>query len=53
MPKKVTAKQHNSRMCFVCGLKNHAGLKASFYEMEGEPVGRPLHSLRGTSGLPG
>ena len=34
MPQKVTAKQHNSKMCFVCGLKNPAGLKASFYEVE-------------------
>ena len=34
MPQKVTAKQHNSRMCFVCGLKNPAGLKAFFYEVE-------------------
>jgi uncharacterized protein (TIGR00369 family) len=22
-------------MCLVCGLKNHSGLKASFYELEG------------------
>jgi len=28
-------KQQNSRMCFVCGLKNPAGLRASFYELEG------------------
>ena len=34
MSQKVTAKQHNSKMCFVCGLKNPAGLKASFYEVE-------------------
>jgi acyl-coenzyme A thioesterase PaaI-like protein len=25
-------KQHNSKMCFVCGLKNGSGLQASFYE---------------------
>jgi acyl-coenzyme A thioesterase PaaI-like protein len=24
-------KQPNSRMCFVCGLENHAGLHAKFY----------------------
>ena len=30
MPKKVTAKQHNSKMCFVCGLKNPSGLKPPF-----------------------
>ena len=34
MAQKVTRKQHNSRMCFVCGLKNVAGLQASFYETE-------------------
>jgi uncharacterized protein (TIGR00369 family) len=30
----VTAKQQNSRMCFVCGLKNPSGLRAAFYELE-------------------
>ena len=35
MSPKVTAKQNNSQMCFVCGLKNPAGLGASFFEVEG------------------
>ena len=35
MKRKVTGKQQNSRMCFVCGLKNPSGLQASFYELEG------------------
>lgn len=35
MEQKVTKKQHNSRMCFVCGLKNVAGLRTSFYELDG------------------
>ncbi len=30
----VVAKQNNSKMCFVCGINNKFGLKASFYEME-------------------
>jgi acyl-coenzyme A thioesterase PaaI-like protein len=30
----VHEKQQNSKMCFVCGLKNVAGLKASFYRLE-------------------
>jgi len=30
----VTAKQPNSRMCLVCGLKNPFGLHASFFELE-------------------
>lgn len=34
MKRNVTKKQHNSKMCFVCGLKNSAGLKASFYETD-------------------
>ena len=27
-------KQPNSKMCFVCGMKNVAGLKAFFYELD-------------------
>lgn len=34
MKRKVTGKQENSRMCFVCGLRNPAGLRAHFYELE-------------------
>jgi uncharacterized protein (TIGR00369 family) len=34
MERKVTGKQHNSKMCFVCGLKNIAGLQASFFEAD-------------------
>ena len=35
MKKKVTGKQENSRMCFACGLKNPAGLRAQFFELDG------------------
>jgi acyl-coenzyme A thioesterase PaaI-like protein len=31
---RVTGKQESSKMCFICGKKNDAGLKASFYETE-------------------
>ena len=31
---KVTAKQPNSKMCLVCGLKNPFGLHTSFYELD-------------------
>lgn len=31
---KVAKKQHNSKLCFVCGLKNRSGLQASFFESE-------------------
>jgi acyl-coenzyme A thioesterase PaaI-like protein len=34
MQHKVTRKQYNSKLCFVCGLKNRSGLKASFYESD-------------------
>jgi len=34
MKRKVIAKQQNSRMCIVCGLKNPAGLQAGFYELD-------------------
>lgn len=38
MRQRITAKQENSRMCLVCGLKNPFGLKASFYELENEEL---------------
>lgn len=31
---KVLKKQNNSEMCFVCGIKNVAGLNTSYYELE-------------------
>ena len=34
MRHKITSKQHNSKQCFICGLKNGSGLKASFFETE-------------------
>lgn len=34
MLRKVTAKQPNSKMCLVCGLKNFFGLHTSFYELD-------------------
>ncbi len=38
MRHRVTAKQENSKMCMVCGLKNQFGLKASFYELENDEL---------------
>lgn len=35
---KVTGKQSNSKMCFVCGLENKSGLKSRFYELETEEL---------------
>ncbi len=34
MIKKVIRKQNNSRLCFVCGIDNNAGLHTEFYELE-------------------
>lgn len=34
MQLKVTRKQPNSRMCFVCGMENSFGLKTRFYELD-------------------
>ncbi len=35
---KISGKQHNSNLCFICGLKNSSGLKASFFETEGNEL---------------
>lgn len=34
MRHNITRKQYNSKLCFVCGLRNNSGLQASFYETE-------------------
>ncbi|MDD2734108.1 MAG: PaaI family thioesterase [Desulfuromonadaceae bacterium] len=38
MRHKITGKQHNSKQCFICGLKNSSGLKASFFETDGNEL---------------
>ncbi|MCX6251011.1 MAG: PaaI family thioesterase [Bacteroidetes bacterium] len=38
MKHTILRKQHNSNMCFVCGLDNDFGLKASFYETSGNEL---------------
>ncbi len=38
MKHPVKNKQNNSKMCFVCGINNSLGLKASFYELENEEL---------------
>ena len=38
MKQPVKNKQNNSKMCFVCGMNNDLGLKASFYEMENDEL---------------
>lgn len=34
----VKAKQENTKMCLVCGLKNQYGLRTSFYELENDDL---------------
>ena len=38
MKNKIIAKQPNSKMCLVCGMKNPLGLKAFFYETEKKEI---------------
>jgi acyl-coenzyme A thioesterase PaaI-like protein len=50
---KVTAKQPNSRMCFVCGLSNPIGLRASFFELESASVVSLFNGTDHLQGYPG
>ncbi|AFN73845.1 thioesterase superfamily protein [Melioribacter roseus P3M-2] len=38
MKHKIVGKQKNSKLCFVCGMKNDLGLKAHFYATEGQEL---------------
>lgn len=38
MKHKILGKQHNSKLCFVCGLKNKFGIKAHFYISESKEL---------------
>lgn len=38
MQYRVTAKQQNTKMCLVCGLKNTFGLRSAFYELENDEL---------------
>ena len=38
MKYKVKGKQQNSKMCFLCGLKNPYGLKGEFFELENDEL---------------
>ncbi len=35
---KVIKKQPNTKMCLVCGLDNHVGLRTTFFELENEEL---------------
>ncbi len=38
MKHKIVGKQKNSKLCFVCGMKNDLGLKAYFYITENQEL---------------
>jgi len=50
---KVTGKQPNSKMCFVCGLKNKFGLNASFYETDNNELVALFKPCQEHQGYPG
>lgn len=50
--KKVTGKQRNSKMCFVCGMDNPIGLKAQFYNMEDGSVMTPFRYTENNQSFP-
>lgn len=53
MKHTVVEKQNNSRLCFVCGIKNEFGLKASFYEIENEELVAVFYPSNFHQGYPG
>lgn len=50
---RVTKKQPNSKMCFVCGTDNSFGLKSSFYELEGGQLMAIFQPVDQHQGYPG
>ncbi|NOX17244.1 MAG: PaaI family thioesterase [Chlorobi bacterium] len=53
MKHTVIEKQNNSKLCFVCGINNEFGLKASFYEIENEELAAVFHPNDFHQGYPG
>ena len=49
----VVRKQKNSKMCFVCGMKNPFGLQAFFYELENGEVVAVFHPREEHQSYPG
>ncbi len=50
---RVTKKQPNSKMCFVCGTDNSFGLKSRFYELEDEQLIAIFQPVEQHQGYPG
>lgn len=53
MKQKVKNRQHNSKMCFVCGMENVFGLKASFFELENDQLVAQFTPCKFHQGYPG
>jgi acyl-coenzyme A thioesterase PaaI-like protein len=53
MKHKVLKKQHISRMCFVCGVKNDFGLHANFYETDASELIALINPSEQHQGYPG
>jgi len=50
---KVLKKQHISKMCFVCGVKNDFGLHARFYETDTNELVALINPSEQHQGYPG
>jgi acyl-coenzyme A thioesterase PaaI-like protein len=53
MKYKVMKKQHISKMCFVCGMKNDFGLHANFYETDTNELVALIDPSEQHQGYPG
>jgi acyl-coenzyme A thioesterase PaaI-like protein len=53
MKQKIKNKQNNSKMCFVCGMENDFGLKASFFELENDQLIATFQPCKFHQGYPG
>lgn len=53
MKQRVVRKQHVSKMCFVCGVKNDFGLQAKFYETDTKELVALINPSEQHQGYPG
>jgi uncharacterized protein (TIGR00369 family) len=49
----ISKKQNNSKMCFVCGIHNEAGLNARFYEINDNEIVALIKPCAHHQGYPG
>ncbi len=53
MKHKIINKQNNSKFCFVCGIENNSGLKASFYDLKDDQLIATFTPCKIHQGYPG